>query len=86
MVHDSSRCCQDDIPELTRRQQLDDPLLKVRYSNVVSGRDDAGLVDTIAEISCSEWESTGGESMYRPLSWITILPDRWSSTSSNSPM
>lgn len=54
MVHDSGRSCQDDIPELTRRQQLNDPLLKVRYSNVVSWGDDACLVDAIAEISYSQ--------------------------------
>lgn len=65
VVHDSGRSCQDDVPELTRRQQLDDPLLEVRYSNVVSWRDDTCLVDTIAEISYSE-RSMGGERMYRP--------------------
>ena len=51
MIHDSSRSCQDDIPELTRRQQLNDPLLKVCYSNVVPWRDDACLVDAIARLS-----------------------------------
>ena len=51
MIHDSSRSCQDNIPELTRRQQLNDPLLKVCYSNVVSRRDDASLVDAIARLS-----------------------------------
>ena len=51
MIHDSSRSCQDDIPELTRRQQLNYPLLKVRYSNIVSRRDDACLVDAIARLS-----------------------------------
>ena len=51
MIHDSSRSSQDDIPELTRRQQLNDPLLKVRYSNIVSWRDDACLVDAIAKLS-----------------------------------
>ena len=51
MIHDSSRSCQDDIPELTRRQQLNDPLLKVRYSNIISWRDDACLVDAIPRLS-----------------------------------
>lgn len=53
MIHDSGRSCQDNVTELTRRQQLDDPLLKVRYSHVVSWRDDACLVDAVAEISYS---------------------------------
>ncbi len=51
MVHNSGRSCQDDIPKLTRRQQLNNPLLKVRYPNVVSRRDDASLVDAVAKIS-----------------------------------
>ena len=60
MVHNSGRSCEDDIPELTRRQQLDNPLLKVRYSNVVSWRDDASFIDAIARRSATgikhEWE------------------------------
>ena len=48
VVHDSGRSCQDNVSELTRRQQLDNPFLKVRYSNVVSWGDDASLVDAIA--------------------------------------
>ena len=54
MVHDSGRSCQDDVAELTRRQQLNDPLLEVRYTNIVPWRDDACLVDAIAEISYSK--------------------------------
>ena len=51
MIHNSSRSGQDNIPELTRRQQLNDPLLKVCYSNIVPWRDDACLVDAIARLS-----------------------------------
>lgn len=51
VVHDPGRSGQDDVPELTRRQQLNHPFLKVCYSNVVSWRDDACFVDTVAEFS-----------------------------------
>ena len=36
VVHYARRCCKDDISELTRRQQLDDPFLEVGYANIVS--------------------------------------------------
>ena len=45
MIHDASRCGEDDVAKLTRRQKLDNPLLQVAELNVVSGRDDTGLVE-----------------------------------------
>ena len=45
VVHDSSRGGEDDVTELTRWQQLHDPLLEVTELDVVAGRDDTGLVD-----------------------------------------
>ena len=51
VVHDTSTGGQDDVAELTRRQQLDDPLLKVTKLDVVAGRDDTGLVETAVELN-----------------------------------
>jgi hypothetical protein len=50
VVHDTGRGGQDDETELTRGQQLDNPLLHVAELNVVAGRDDTGLVDTADEL------------------------------------
>ena len=50
VVHDTSRGGQDDVAELTRWQQLDDPLLHVAELDVVAGRDDTGLVDAAVEL------------------------------------
>ena len=47
VVHDTSRGGQDDVAELTGRQQLDDPLLEIGQADVVAGRDDTSLVETI---------------------------------------
>jgi len=44
VIHDSRRSCQNDIAELTRGQQLDNPFLKVADADVVAGGDDAGFV------------------------------------------
>lgn len=46
MIHDTRGRCQDDVSELTRRQQLDDPLLEIRYADVVAWGDYTSLVDT----------------------------------------
>ena len=54
VVHDPRRRGQDDVPELTRGQQLDDPFLKVADADVVAGRDDAGFVKAVRRIrNCS---------------------------------
>jgi hypothetical protein len=50
VVHDASAGGQDDVAELTRWQQLDNPLLKIAELNVVAGRDDASLVETAVEL------------------------------------
>jgi hypothetical protein len=50
VVHDASRGGEDDVSELTRGQQLDDPLLHVAELDVVAGRDDTGLVDAAVEL------------------------------------
>lgn len=47
MVHDAGRGGQDDVAELTRWQQADSPLLKIGQLDVVPGRDDTGLVETV---------------------------------------
>lgn len=46
VVHNTGGGGQDDVAELTGRQQLDNPLLEVGKTDVVSGRDDTGLVET----------------------------------------
>jgi hypothetical protein len=50
VVHDTSRGGKDDVTELTRGQQLNDPLLHVAELDVVAGRDDTGLVDAAVEL------------------------------------
>ena len=50
VIHDSSRCGENDVAELTRRKELHDPLLQVSELNVVSGGDDTGLVETSVEL------------------------------------
>lgn len=50
VVHDASGGSQDNIAELTRRKQLDNPLLEVTDANVVAGRDDTSLVETAVEL------------------------------------
>jgi hypothetical protein len=70
---------------LTGWQELDDPLLHVDELDVVAWADHTSLVDAggMSEIIHVSIET---DDAYRPLSWMTILPLRWSSTSSNSPM
>lgn len=51
VVHNASRCGQDNIAELTRRQQLDNPLLELAELDVVAGRDDTSLVDAAHTIN-----------------------------------
>lgn len=50
VIHDTSRGGENDVTELTRRQQLDDPLLQVAELDVVAGRDDTSLVDAADEL------------------------------------
>lgn len=50
VVHDTGRGGEDDVAELTRGEQLDDPLLEVTELDVVAGRDDTGLVDAAVQL------------------------------------
>lgn len=50
VVHDTSRGGEDDVAELTGREQLDNPLLEVSEADVVAGRDDTGLVEAAVEL------------------------------------
>jgi hypothetical protein len=50
VVHDTSRGGQDDVTELTRGKELDDPLLDIAELDVVAGRDDTGLVDAAVKL------------------------------------
>ena len=50
MVHDAGRGGEDDVPELTRRQQLGDPLFELVELDVVARRDAACLVDAAREL------------------------------------
>ncbi len=84
MIHDTSGGSEDDVSELTRWQELNNPFLEVTELNVVAGADDTGLVNAVILLDRSL--RRGVLMSYRPLSWMTILPLRWSSTSSNSPM
>lgn len=50
VVHNPGRGGKDDVTELTRRKELDNPLLEVAELDVVAGRDDTGLVDAAVEL------------------------------------
>ena len=50
VIHDSSRCGENNVAELTRRKELNDPLLEVSKLNVVPGRDDTSLVEATVEL------------------------------------
>lgn len=47
VVHDTGGGSQDDETELTRGQQLDNPLLEVTELDVVAGADNTGLVQAV---------------------------------------
>lgn len=51
VVHDTSRSGQDNVAKLTGGQQLDDPLLHLGEADVVSGRDDTGLVEATIKLN-----------------------------------
>ncbi len=46
VVHDTSGCGENNVTELTRGQQLDYPLLQISELDVVTRRDDPGLVQS----------------------------------------
>jgi hypothetical protein len=45
VVHNTGRSGEDDETELTRREELDNPLLEIAKLDVVAGADYTGLVD-----------------------------------------
>ena len=51
VVHDAVRGGQDDVTELARRQQVDNPLLDVRVANVKARRDHTALVDAADQLN-----------------------------------
>eukprot|EP00322_Chrysochromulina_rotalis_P026222 CAMPEP_0115835906 /NCGR_PEP_ID=MMETSP0287-20121206/4436_1 /TAXON_ID=412157 /ORGANISM="Chrysochromulina rotalis, Strain UIO044" /LENGTH=167 /DNA_ID=CAMNT_0003289379 /DNA_START=172 /DNA_END=675 /DNA_ORIENTATION=+ len=50
VIHDAIRRRQDDVAELARRQQVDDPLLNVAIADVKARRDDTALVNPSDQI------------------------------------
>ena len=52
VVHDTSRSCEDDVSELTRRKKLDNPFLEVGQADVISWGDDPSLVQPMILFSC----------------------------------
>jgi hypothetical protein len=47
VVHDTGGGGEDDVSELTRWEELDNPLLEFTKADVVSWGDDTGLVETV---------------------------------------
>jgi hypothetical protein len=47
VIHNPCACREDDVTELTRREQLDNPLLEVTELNVVARADNTGLVQAV---------------------------------------
>jgi hypothetical protein len=50
VVHDTGGGGEDNVTELTGREQLDNPLLEVGETDVVAGGDDTGLVEAAVEL------------------------------------
>lgn len=50
VIHNSLTCSHNEIPELTRRQQATHPVLNVTGSNIVTGGDNAALVQSSIEL------------------------------------
>ena len=50
VVHDTGRGGEDDVAELTRGKELDNPLLEVAELDVVAGRDDTSLVQAAVQL------------------------------------
>jgi len=50
MVHDTGRGGENDEAELTRRQQSDNPFLKITQLDVIVGANNTGLVETSIEL------------------------------------
>jgi hypothetical protein len=67
MVHDTGRGCEDNVSELTGWQELDNPLLEISETNVVSWGNDTSLVETIISNQQTLSMKTVSNS-YRPFS------------------
>ena len=52
MIHDTRGRRKNNVAKLTGWQELDDPLLEIRYADIVTGRDDTGFVDSISFQYC----------------------------------
>ena len=50
VVHDTGRSCENHVSELTRWQKLDNPLLEIGETDVVSWGDDTGLVEAAVQL------------------------------------
>lgn len=50
MIHDASARREDNVPELTRWKEFDDPFFEFTQLDVVTGADSAGLVDAAVEL------------------------------------
>lgn len=51
VIHDTQRRCQNDVPELTGREQVDDPLLNLAVLDVEARADHAAFVDATNELN-----------------------------------
>ena len=51
VVHNPSTRCQHNVAKLTTWQQLDDPLFEVSQLDIVSRRDDTGLINAAVELN-----------------------------------
>ena len=50
VIHDTSGGGQDDVTELTRGEELDNPLLDIAELDVVAGGDDTSLVEAAVKL------------------------------------
>lgn len=50
VIHDTVRGGEDDVTEVTRGEEGDDPLLELLDLDIETGRDDSALVDTSDEV------------------------------------
>lgn len=51
VVHDAGRGGEDNVAELTGREELDNPLLELAETDVVAGGDDTALVEAAVELN-----------------------------------
>lgn len=93
VVHDTGGGREDNVSELTGWEKVDGPFFQLAELDIVTGGDDTSLVDTIKKsvrfrgLRWDGCERTNAMiTTYRPFKLMTILPERWSSTSTNSPM